>query len=565
MLAAIFGPALARDLPAHFNPLWYPDDARQHIYPLFRLADPELFRGDYVVDYLWNVTLPVGLRLLYGLLVPLADPGWIARVLPFVLYVLTLGFACRAAERLGGRTAALLTAALLLSSPFFAEAVTGGYQRSFALPLLAAALFFLVEGRPRALAAVTAAGAALYPPVGVLAGLALAIVLLAPRARHRFGIEAGAVRERLFLVSAAAALSALLVLPPLLAGSAYGPRVGPGDVGAFPEAGPGGRYPPRSRPPHAGLPAELSRSLSQALVGGGAPAVPWAARLVDRRSRSGKQRHRLAIAAVGILTVFGAAALAREGVRGRRALALAAAACLAYAAARVFDPLLYVPNRYVAYAGPLLVAVLFPAGAAGLARLVPALARRRLAPPAAAVAIAGAAFALLGCRGSYAEGLTIRIRPGTELYRFIAGLPRTSLVAGFPSGPVDNVPYLARRGAYLAWETHHAFHPAYLLEMRRRMRRFLAAYFADRAGPLLELRDREGVTHLIVERWHFGERLPRYFEPFRPMIAAAAAGLGDRGRAEVLRQEGAVVFAEGPVVVLDLSRLEGPTGVGAGP
>jgi hypothetical protein len=90
--------------------------------------------------------------------------------------------------------------------------------------------------------------------------------------------------------------------------------------------------------------------------------------------------------------------------------------------------------------------------------------------------------------------------------------------------------------------------------MRRRMQALIDAYFANDAVPLRRLREEFGVTHLLVDREHYGRHPPRYFEPFDAMIAAAIGKL--RAEPETLRQAPAAeVFEAGSFLLLDLSRV----------
>ncbi len=136
------------------------------------------------------------------------------------------------------------------------------------------------------------------------------------------------------------------------------------------------------------------------------------------------------------------------------------------------------------------------------------------------------------------------------------------LVAGYPSGVIDNVPYVCRRQALLTRETHEATHTAYAEEMRRRMRAFVAAYFAADAAPLARLRDEFGVTHLVVDKSHFGTEAPTYFNPFNAEIQSAHAA-GRRHGFAVLEFAGSLaVFSEENILVLDLRRLAPPSPAG---
>ncbi len=217
------------------------------------------------------------------------------------------------------------------------------------------------------------------------------------------------------------------------------------------------------------------------------------------------------------LAVAGGIALARRRPEARRAAVLPAAALALYFVAGQAFPYLYFPERYLGYPLPVALAVLLPAGTRALieeaARAIggswlPAHMRGWLG--AAGVLILAA---VVGGRSTGVEGLSVRVDPEEPVYTAIAGLPGDALIAGWPRGIIDNVPYLLRRRVLVSFETHQPQYAGYVLSMRRRAQAVFAAYFATTLEPILELRDRHGVTHLLIDHRAL-ERPPRYFAPF---------------------------------------------------
>jgi hypothetical protein len=167
-----------------------------------------------------------------------------------------------------------------------------------------------------------------------------------------------------------------------------------------------------------------------------------------------------------------------------------------------------------------------------------------------------ACLALLGGRGGWVVGLSVDAHAEREMYQRLAALPPNSLIAGWPEGVMDNVPWLCRRSVLLNRESHEAIHQDYADEMRRRMKALVAAYFATSLEPLARLRAEWGVTHLLVQLSHYEEVPPCYFEPFTPEIQAAHAALRERG-SEVRRQtDRCAVYRNKNIVLLDLTRLD---------
>jgi hypothetical protein len=240
----------------------------------------------------------------------------------------------------------------------------------------------------------------------------------------------------------------------------------------------------------------------------------------------------------------------------RRLLVLPAAALLGYLAAVLLQPRLFLPARYLTYGLPPFLCLALPAGLS--AGLRAAFGDRTPRHAGAATAIAGVLVLLvaIGGRGPGSTGLQYRTSPEARpVLRTIAGLEGPVFVAGWPFGPVDDVGYLAGKPVLVGFETHQVFHRRYADAMRDRMRALIGAYFAPDAGPLLDLRERFGVTHLLVDRRHYTDAPPPYFAPFTNETRVAAQRLHDWPEPVRLAETPANVAEHGPFVLLDLRRL----------
>jgi len=550
----MYGPSLAEHMARSVDPLYFHDDAPQHVVPFLRYSDPALFRNDYASDY-YLACLPIGYKGLFSLGAVLWDPIAISKVLPYVgLLVVLLGVGA-AAARLGGAAAAWGAMALCLSADVYLDRMGGSTARIAAFPLLAGAVSALAAGRCGALAAVVGLAGAFYPAMAVVCGLALAIVLLLMPASDRGTAAGWSLRRRAAVLVATAVLTGVVVLPTMLSCRQYGRLLSADDVAAYPEYGPQGRYGAPDRPPFASLPRALAVQSFHALVGSGEPFAPrlraWGLpHPTDPRFVS---RIMPALAVMLAVVCLGFVPAAFRDAGARRLLVLLLAACLGYLASRRLAPHLYLPQRYLAYPLPILVTVALPVALATVARMLRGDGRRPLATAASGFALCALGFVLIGARVDPEVGL--RPHAPYRMYEVVRSLPPDALVAGWPSGLVNDLPYLSRRRTLVTFETHQAFHLGYAEEMRRRMRALIDAYFATTLAPLVRLRDGFGVTHLLVDTTHYGSMPPVYFAPFddwtRPAHAAArAAG------AEVVRQLGtAGVFSEDRYVLLDLRRL----------
>jgi hypothetical protein len=551
-LTAMFGPGIREHIRFGFNPWNFNDDVRQQMWPLLRYADAKLFRDDYVADY-FLANYPRGFRLLYELSAPFVDPRAFGKALPYAQLLVVLCAAMAAAWRLAGPAAAWGSGALCLSGSVFLGRMTGGLPRSFAFPLVALAVLALVRGRSVQLCVLTVAGAAFYYSASILLGVCAAFQILVMPKAWQGDSRSWSLRRRITVLSITAALAALLVAPATIAVRPFGRLLGPADVAAYPEAGPGGRYVSDDVARDGELANLLKIYGGQTLLSSG---PPWN-RALNELGRSAAKTGSLPIW-VGVLLAAGSLSLCVSQLAARRLLALVAASCVLYPTALALAPRLYLPARYLIYPLPVLVVVLLPASVASLAQRLRPLRSTPFAVGAAVVGVVALVLLFLGGRGPGHAGITVSIpEEARPLYEFIARLPPDARIAGFPSGTVDNVPYLCARKTLLGYEVHQAFHQHYAEQMRRRMEAFIDAYFASGVAPLQRLRSEFGVTHLIVNRDHYQGTPLTYFLPFDDQIAAAFRIAN--GQPETLRQAAtASVFELGRAFILDLDRITTP-------
>ncbi len=549
-LAAIYGSALWSHARLARDPGAFQNDARAHITPFYRYEDSTLFQNDYAGEY-HLACFPLGYRGLYTAAGLLGGVSALSRTLPYLLLAVTVGALALAAYRVGGPFAAWGAAALCLGSSEYLGRLAGGLPRSFAPPLLALVLVALAYGSVRLLALCTLLGAAFYPVVAVMAGIALALLLLDPIARDRGIATSWSLRKRIGVLAGVALVAISMVVPVWMFSASYGPLITPALAQEYPEAGPGGRLSAHNRHPYRTPAWQTVTVLSEALPGAGEPLSPLGTWL--RADPSGG-RLRIGLYIMFAFASVGWIRLAWQRPEARRVLFLPAAALLARALAILALPALYLPSRYIRYAMPAVAIVVLMAGAIGL---VPEKlrARRPWLPGMVVAVFCAATLLFLGSRGSPDTGLAVRVDTADPLYRFVGALPADSLIAGWPSGVVDNVPYVARRQALVAYETHQVYHAAYTLEMRRRVDAVIDAYFATTPEPLVRLRQEFGVTHLLIDLDMLGRRSATYFKPFDRRIDEAVARLGHQ-EPEVVRQLGnAAVFQHGQMAVLDLKRI----------
>lgn len=525
-LGLLFGPAFFAHLHRALDPRYANNDALQQIYPFFRYEDHELLRGDAIADY-FLACLPWGYRGLYTLAAWSGGAAALSKWLPYVSLLFVVGCIATCAHRFAGRAGAWVAVALSLGAQLFLWRMSGGLPRGFAFPLLGAAMVALCYGRMLGLALLVPIAAAFYPVSAVVIGLALGLSLLLLPAGSRGNAASWSLRKRALVLAASAGVSALVLLPTLASTRGYGSVIRPTEAAEFPEVGPDGRYGADSRAPFPGFFREAASTIEESVRGAGRPLF--------KPAYEAAHIGRVALGALlGLFALGGLLSALRVRQDARRLAMLPLAALIGHTASLPLVPYLYLPPRYVLYPIGVLAPVLVATAAAGYLCWSP---RWREQPRATAIATALAGLLLLlalGARGTTSRGLNDLVGDQGPVLRAIAELPKDALVAGWPKGLLDSVPYVTRRPVLLNAETHQAFHVKFALEMRRRMHALIDAYFGTSRESLLALRDDFHVTHLLIDRRHFAGRPPGYFQPFKGRIKTAAAR--GRGDYEVLRQ-----------------------------
>jgi hypothetical protein len=507
-LLLFFGPAFVVHARLAMDPVILNDDARQQIWPLYRLLESDLFAGDLIASYYLDC-MPVGFKFVYSLGGLLASPATISRILPYVLLFAVVFGVGVTGFRIARWSGLFISLASVLGSAIYLDRMTGGLPRAFGFPLVAILMLLLARGRVMAFAAVAVASVAFYPSVAVIGGGALALWMSFSRyVSPELGLKPW---KRIALVAVSAALMGALHAPVIDSCSAYGPSLSAADRNEFPELGPRGRYLPEDRAPF-GMPAGwFLRSAISGLETDSLLLPEWSGR--------GMEWPLLFLAAVG-----GAGSLlaCRSDFGLRRVWLLAPAALGAYAAASALYPSLYVPTRYPTVVMPLLAPVVCAAGLRWLVGRVgfPTGRKSSIASAVAASALVFAAVMTPAPEVARA-GWNVRIpNEDLALHSFLGTLSRNVLIAGWPGRrePIESVPYLTQRPVLLSRETHQVFHERYALEMRRRMGALIELFIdADESSPR-RLHDEFGVTHVIVRKDR--EWLARldYMEPYGSAI-----------------------------------------------
>ncbi len=452
------------------------DDAAHHVFWLYRYADPTLFPGDISVEY-FRTSAPWGYRALYDVLAAVVD-AQLATELVSVLLVLASGFlvwriGLRTESARPGTTGLLAIAALAVFMSLQKDLLPPmAFQRSFSLPLLLLTMWALVTRRYGWVGISWLVASLVYPVVLPVQGLAAAVVFLSDLVTTRTMPP----RWALNLVLGGIALVIATVGVPVP------PVVGPANTYVqamqMPEFGPLGRLRMYQEGTFAhwlgGHRAGLGWSLRQLLLIGAATTV---------------------VAVYGRLRSIPLAAWAMAGT-----------GVGIWYAMRMFPEQLmfglYLPNRHPKWAlaifGILSLAICAAATLEWATRGWRARSPSRELSFRRAVAIGAP---LMVAAALLPNAISVWNRPVDrgleEVYAFIAGLPRDTLVAAHPDLG-DFVPLRTRRSVLTSTEISMAWMQGYYAIMKPRVEASLRAAYATRIEDIDEALAPFGVDVMLT-------------------------------------------------------------------
>ncbi|MBF0140410.1 MAG: hypothetical protein HQL74_09030 [Magnetococcales bacterium] len=558
----MFGPSWGLYLELGSDPYRFDGDIRTFVPSLYRLTDPSLFPGSDAVDYFANIT-PIGYLALFAMLNPWFDPMVSTKVVGAILYWLGVGILGAASARLSGWAGAWVSMALAFS----VGPNISGLPHDFSWPILCGATAALLHGRVHWLAATALLGAAFYFTSGVIIGIVLFLWLFIWPKSDRGDAKEWSWNRRVVFLLITGLLFVAVSSKQIIGSRQYGPILTADYCQSYPEIGPKGRLGHSSvcvpLDPLLNTLKDLSLyTLTNAHVG---EPFSYTLRISAKwaLNKLGIHRDTLLISLLWVFILAGISlSLIREAA-GRRLLIVLAAGLTCYYLARPYAPMLYLPDRYLEKTFPIFLLIAFPASFAGLFKLAQTrwhvtLLRHSLARPLFVVFVGCATLLLLGGRGNTVGGFSHNLNQFIPLMDYLRTLPKDVIIAGWPKGKLESIPLLAKRTILLSLETHVPYHKAYVDALRPKTYALIDAYFATTTQPLIDLRDRYAVTHLLVEIDRFSGNHFYHISPFAE-YAKQKKQAGESQGFEILRQiPHAETFSMPGISVLDLRKLKVP-------
>ncbi|HAI12055.1 MAG TPA: hypothetical protein DCM28_10150 [Phycisphaerales bacterium] len=499
------------------NPYVFNDDALQQIWPFLKYYDPSLFKHDYIAQYYLDC-MPLGYKGLYILVAKVMDPRVFSKVMIYPLYLFFVMIMARMARRLAGEIGMWACIFLLMSMVMTMGRMTGGLPRTFAFPLISLMLMCLLEKRPWLLALTVVMGSLFYPVAAVIGGVSLACWLLLLDRRNRDLDEAcWGLRKRIILVGATGILTVACVSPTLNAASQYGNKIDAQAVKDFPELTVGGRYNLIDSYPFEPLWRSVARPCVNFPMRQG---KPWP--ILGTWGKDTLIYKQITLSHCLLWTFWGVGLLLclvrawRDPVYCR--LVMYVFICMVlYVVSRAIYPTLYMPARYTEYMLVILLMLMVFLAPVSIGHWIAIHFKHKCLSVSVTIVLCVSGVLSQVNRGDAKSGYKVIDIYTHPVMNVLGNLEPDVMIAGWFLNPIQAVPYLHERSVLVSYELHQLFHRFYALEMRARTLAVIDAYYAQSVEDVKRLRDKMGVTHLLIQRSHF-KHTARYFWPYHIYI-----------------------------------------------
>ncbi len=509
LLGTVLG-ALVLTFYSQFHALVSPyvinDDVCQHIWWMRSLRDPALFQGDLLLQYAKSLQ-NLGILLLYRGVSCVMDPLLFTKILPFFLFPL----ASWALFRLvftwtKDAYTALLCCAVFMVTPIYMQHMTGGHAHAFGYAFLLLFLSAFTMRKYRAAALVMLVATFFFPVIFVLAVGFWLGSLCWSQGRDLWHNAQATMGAGIFLGVLVLAVKFFVLSDPMI-----GSPLGRDLIEKMPELTAAGRWEVWPIAP-----------VGQACLGFAEKGLFIFKAGYKTFLPSGVKAFFL-----GGHVLFGILALCagawwwrkRKEVSFFPLALLAAVSVLLYLVASAVILKLYAPDRYVAYSMTLgaLLFMTIPAGM--MLSAWPQGQWRRYVQAGAVI------FVLMWAPLIRDAGLK-DYSAHKKLYAFLATLPKDAMIAAFPD-TADGIPVFCERSVFINEELSVALFDRYWETIRVRTFDFFGAYYADRPEVLESFLERNGITHLVIERSRYSPKFMAgniYFEPFGSWVKTYTAG-----------------------------------------
>lgn len=510
------------------------DDARLHVFWMWRFLEPSLFPNDLIANYFQSVA-PAAYTELYRSLATLGmDPLLASKLFPPILAVLTTAYCFALSLQLIPLPGMALVATMLFNQNFWMrDDLASASPRAFLNLVFLAFLYSLLRRSwlPCLLAIGLLGG---FYPQYVLVAAGVLFVRLWRWQGGRLRLTDDRQERRLCLAGLGVALA--VMVPYALSSSEFGPTIAAAEARQLPEFLPNGRarffYSDFGRYWLSGGRSGIQPPLDPPLLALGL-LLPILLGFAPRFPLLQQCRN------LGLLTQ----------------VTIAGLGWFFLAHALLFR--LHLPSRYTQHSLRIVMAL---AATIVLAALLDALVRWGVGRSSwqswvAPVLALGTVLTLLLyplSLGNFPKTTYLEGR-ATSLYTYLAQQPETTLVASL-SEEVNNLPTFARRSILTGSEYAVPYHLGYYRQFRQRVLELIQAQYSPDIATVRQLIQKYRITHWLLDRGAFEVEFVAqngWLRQYQPTTAQAIANLrqgntpalqGRIDRCKVLETEGLILL-----------------------
>jgi hypothetical protein len=547
VLIGALGAYLARWVTSNhellFDPAYQNDDARTALFPFHRYG-PEGALADDPVAQQTLVFNPPGVWFLYRVLVPLSNLYVASKLVQgLALMVVVWAAVVLAKARRAGIAAGVLLMFLLLHDSFAVNRLAGGHGRSFAFPLASLWIAGALAGSRRTRAAAAFIGALFYPSVMMLILGAEGVYAVRGAAQEAWRLLLRRILRYVILVAACFACT----VPTMIAVSHL-------DLGSIHTLAQGEKEPAFGKSgrlwllPFSDPGDDFGKAFMAPLSPNGRTLFPGMKAVAKRHGPA------LTVGLLGVVLIIFAA---RATPAPTAAIAFAASSVVLYMLSRLLAFRLYSPERYYSFGMRMTAAALMLAAVAHLAaRLRPRV--RAAVRNVVALCLITFICVFLG-DGIVAEnGMTIHASTHQKLYAFVRTLPTDVRFASHPKDG-DSIPYWGARACLPTYETLPPWYYDSWQRLKAQAEDTLRALYATDQAGVLDFAKRNGVTHFLLNKTRYGAGFAEKAASFEPFTSFARTLVAGRSASSLVLgdlPESAVVFRDGPLLVVDVAKLD---------
>lgn len=503
LLAAYLGVWLSLNWPMLTDVRLQNDDARTILFPFHRYGPEGALADDPIASEMLDL-VPIGVRLLYMVFVPLSDLFVAAKLVQAVaMSVLVWAAVILARSRRAGVGAAALLLFLFLHDWFAINRIAGGLPRAFGFPCFALWVAGVLGNSRVARLSAPVIAAVTYPSVMNMILAAEGLFTLRGVGRIQWGVVLRRLKRYAILV----AVCLVAVLPAVVGGEERGPIHTLEQAQEEPAFGKRGRLwiLPFAKPTDAMGDAFIDSFRPR----GGSP-------MEDLKQLFDEDADMYALLLFALISCL---PLLRIGPPPWMALSFVCGAIILYWASRVFAFRLYSPERYYSF-GMRMAALLLVSACVGH---VFHWMRPHLRTPLRNLVCAFAIFGIWACTGNGVvrnNGMTIDQRTDRKLYEFIAELPKDVRFASHILDG-DGIPFYSARATMGGFETLQPWFVGSWQRQKDRTEGTLNALYATDPRDVFDYADQNDVTHFLINRHRYGQRMKKHagsFEPFSSYV-----------------------------------------------